>query len=113
MPGVLEPHIVDRPQKVPGKCLASGDTEGPMIDTARQITARGQVYISVRWIEATATRLLGMVPKAEVDERFADLERRLADQAERLHALQRFEDAAAEYEDARLGVLKTVPKEEN
>lgn len=105
MPGALEPHIVDRAAKPPGQCLASGDTEGPFIDTARDVSARGHVYLSVRWIEARAKELLGMVPAAEVEGRFAELEALVAEQGEKLKALERFEAAAAEYEDARQGAL--------
>lgn len=97
----LEPHIVTKAAKVPGKCLASGDTEGPFIDTARTVTAPGQVYVSVRWLEATATHLLGMVPEAEVEARFEESDRLLKEQGEKLAQLQRVADAAEEYEGAR------------
>jgi hypothetical protein len=101
----MEPKLVDEAKKRPGKCLASRDVEGPFIDTGSWAREHDPyIYLSVRWVEEVAKDLLGMVPAKEVDERFASLEGQLKEQAEKLAALERFEEAALEYEDARAAV---------
>lgn len=34
----------------PGKCVLSGDTQGPFLDTGRDIQRYGRVYISMKWL---------------------------------------------------------------
>jgi hypothetical protein len=101
----MEPKIVEEANRRPGKCLASRDTEGPFIDTGCWTREHDPyLYLSVRWFEETARDLLGMVSAQEVEERFATVEAQLKEQAERIAELQRFEEAAAEYEEARQAV---------
>lgn len=57
----------------PGKCIASRDIEGPFIDTGNQITERGQVYISCRWLGEAAEEFLDMVPRSELEDEVEDL----------------------------------------
>jgi hypothetical protein len=105
----MEPKLVDQAKRRPGKCLASRDTEGPFIDTGCWTREHDPyLYLSVRWVEEQARDLLGMVPAKEVEERFAGLELELREQAEKLKALERFEEAAAEYTEARDKALGVV-----
>lgn len=105
MPPGGEPQIVPEAKYRPGKCLASGNTEGPFIDCGRWTREHDPyVQLSVRWVEEQAQKLLGMVSKAEIDERYADLERQLAEQAERIEELERFEHAVAEFAEAEQAI---------
>lgn len=97
--------LVEQADKPPAKCIASRDIEGPFIDTGNQITERGRVYVSVRWLQEAAAEFCDMVPREEVETRFADLEAQMAAQAERLKDLGDFEDAVAEYEAAKERVM--------
>lgn len=97
--------LVEQADKPPGKCIASRDIEGPFIDTGNNITTRGHVYVSCRWIGEAAAEFLGMIPEKEVQERFAALEGQLKEQSKRLEALAEFEAAAVEYEAARERVM--------
>lgn len=102
----MEPKLVDEAKRRPGKCLVSRDIEGPFIDTGCWAREHDPyLYLSVRWVEEVATDLLGMVPAKEVEERFAGLEAQLKEQSEKLAALERFEEAAAEYVEARDAVI--------
>lgn len=103
----MEPQIVDEAKRRPGKCAASRDTEGPFIDTGCWIPEREPyLYLSVRWVEWAAKNLLGMVPAAQVEKEFEELKQLAKEQGERLDALTRFEDAVAEYEQAKEAVYK-------
>jgi hypothetical protein len=102
----MEPKLVDEAKRRPGKCLVSRDIEGPFIDTGCWAREHDPyLYLSVRWVEEVAADLLGMVPAKEVEERFAGLEALLKEQGEKLAALERFEEAAAEYVEARDAVI--------
>jgi hypothetical protein len=96
--------VVDQAAKPPGKCIASRDIEGPFIDTGNNITERGRVYLSCRWVKEAAAEFCDMVPLEEVEERFATLEDQVKEQAKKLASLERFEEAAAEYVEAREAV---------
>jgi len=101
MPPGNEPQIVEEAKFRPGKCLASGDTEGPFIDAGRWTREHDPyVQLSVRWVEEQARNLLGMVSRAEVDERYAKLEAEVQEYAEKLMALQRLANAATEFSEA-------------
>ncbi len=105
----MVPHLVDDAKKRPGKCLVSRDIEGPFIDTGCWAREHDPyLYLSVRWVEEQAVNLLGMVPAKEVEERFAGLEAQLKEQGEKLAALECFEEAVAEYAEARDKVLEVV-----
>lgn len=93
--------VVKQADRPPGKCIASRDIEGPFIDTGNNITERGHVYVSCRWIKEVAQEFMDMVPREEVEERFADLEAQVKEQAQRLQALAEFEEATVEYEAAK------------
>jgi hypothetical protein len=104
--------IVEEAVRPPGMCLASRDTEGPFIDTGLRAAHRDPyIYLSCRWIEEAA-RELGMVPKAEVDARFAKLEAEHEEYAEKLAALQRLADAATEFSEATEAVAGQSVEEE-
>lgn len=106
MPPGNEPQIVEQAKFRPGKCLASGDTEGPFIDAGRWTREHDPyVQLSVRWVEEQARNLLGMVSQAEVEERYVGLEEKLREQGEKLKALERFEAAAGAYEVARMELV--------
>jgi hypothetical protein len=101
--------IVDEAVRPPAMCLASRDTEGPFIDTGlRSGMVDPHIYISCRWIEEAA-RELGMVPKVEVDARFAKLEAEHEEYAAKLSALQRLADASAEFSEATEAVVEQSP----
>lgn len=105
----MEPKVVDEAQRRPGRCLASGDTVGPFIDAGKWTREHDPyVYLSVRWIKEVAYKQLGMLSREEVNERFGDLEAQVAKQSEELLALRRFEEAAVEYEEARVAVTETA-----
>lgn len=113
MPPGLEPQIVEEAKYRPGKCLASGDTEGPFIDAGRWTRERDPyVQLSVRWVEEAARDLLGMVSRAEIEERYAKLEAEVQEYAEKLMALQRLADAATELSEASSAVVEQgIPPE--
>lgn len=105
--------IVQEAVRPPGMCLASRDTEGPFIDTGLRAAHRDPyIYLSVRWIEEAA-RELGMVPKVEVDARFAKLEAEHEEYAEQLAALKRLADAATEFSEATEAVAEQSVEEES
>jgi len=96
-----DPQIVPEAKNRPGRCIASRDIEGPFIDVG--VWSREHdpyVYLSVRWFEEIARDLLGMVSKAEVDERYAALEKKLMEQAEELGKLDQLVQAATGFEKA-------------
>lgn len=104
--------IVEEAVRPPGMCLASRDTEGPFIDTGLRAAHRDPyIYLSCRWIEEAAKEL-GMVPKAEVDERFAKLEAEQEEYAEQLASLKRLADAATEFSEATEAVAEQSVEEE-
>jgi hypothetical protein len=113
VPGVLEPHIVKRAVKPPGNCIASGATFGPFIDTAREVSARGHVYISVEWLENRAKELRGMVPKEEHEGRVGELEAELAVVREELEALAGLKRLLGESGELLQRVLATIEKGED
>lgn len=104
--------IVQEAVRPPGMCLASRDTEGPFIDTGLRAAHRDPyIYLSVRWVEECA-RELGMVPKVEVDARFAKLEAEQEEYAEQLAGLKRLADAATEFSEATEAVAEHSLEEE-
>lgn len=65
----MDPRIVDSAQMPPGQCLFSGDIEGPFIDLGlRAPWVNPYGYLSVRYVEDIASKLLEMVPQARVSE---------------------------------------------
>lgn len=46
-----EPRIVKNAEQSPGKCLVSGDNDGPFLDTGRNLKFYGRVYLALRHIE--------------------------------------------------------------
>ena len=105
----MDPKLVDEAKKRPGRCLASGDTVGPFIDTGKWAREHDPyVYLSVRWIEDIARKQLDMLSREDFDYHFKELEELVAAQGVKLAALERFEEAAAEYEEARQAVTETA-----
>jgi len=43
--------IVPTARLRPGKCVLSGDTQGPFLDTGNNLPRYGQVYISIKWLK--------------------------------------------------------------
>ena len=87
--------------------MASRDTEGPFIDTGCWTREHDPyLYLSVRWVEEVAKKLLGMVPAKQAEKEFKELKELVVQQNERIEALTRFEDAAVEYEEAKEAVYK-------
>lgn len=72
----------------PGKCIVTGDFEGPFFDFGSRVTRDPRVYVHTSVIEACA-RKLGMVPKEEVEE----LREQLAALDEKYAALDRYREA--------------------
>ena len=105
----MEPKVVDEAKKRPGRCLASGDVEGPFIDVGKWTREHDPyVYLSVRWMEEWSERLLGMRSADYIENQFKELEELVKAQGEKLQALERFEEAAVEYEEARQAVTETA-----
>lgn len=103
----MEPHLVEQADKPPGKCLASRDTEGPFIDTGCYAMHQNPyIYLSVRWLEMIATKHLGMIPISQYERELGAVKELAKEQGERLDTLTRFEDAVAEYEQAKEAVYK-------
>lgn len=96
------PQIVGQAKHRPGRCLASGDTEGPFIDCGRYTRENDPyVHLSVRWFEETARNLLGMVTEAEVKEHLAEVYSELERQDAELKELRQLAEATKTYEEAR------------
>jgi len=103
----MEAKVVAQAKNRPGKCMASRDTEGPFIDTGCWTREHDPyLYLSVRWVEEVAKKLLGMVPAKQAEKEFKELKELVVQQNERIEALTRFEDAAVEYEEAKEAVYK-------
>lgn len=117
MPPGGEPQIVEEAKYRPGRCLASGDVEGPFIDCGRWTREHDPyVQLSVRWFEETARNVLGMVSKLEIDERYAGLEAELKEYAEKVAALERLQRSTVELAEAASNVTgepsyKEIPAE--
>jgi hypothetical protein len=93
--------LVDAATKPPGKCLLTGDMDGPFIDTERWANhVDPYIYIHAPTVEEMARDLLGMVPKSEVD----DLRQQLDDYRDQIERLQRFVDAQEALDEAAAGV---------
>lgn len=102
-----EPQIVEQAKHRPGKCLVSRDTEGPFVDTGCWAREHDPyLYLSVRWVEEVGTKLLGMVSHEKYMAEFEELKALVKEQEERLAALTRFEDAVAEFSEAKEAVAK-------
>lgn len=87
--------------------MASRDTKGPFIDTGCWTREHDPyLYLSVRWVEEVAKKLLGMVPAKQAEKEFKELKELVVQQNERIEALTRFEDATVEYEEAKEAVYK-------
>lgn len=84
--------IVENAAKPPGKCIVTGDIDGPFIDTG---TYAGEIdpyiYLHAPYVEQLARELLGMVPASDVEKLQADL----VEMAAKIEPLQRFVDAHA------------------
>lgn len=66
--------IVDKALRSPGKCILSGDTDGPFIDTGIQSDSiTPYVYLHVPVVEYIAREKLGMLTRAEVVEMMTEL----------------------------------------
>lgn len=70
----MEAHVVDKALNAPGKCLVTGDFDGPFIDTGCWASVDDPyVYLHVPLVEYYGRELLGMVSKARVEELEAEL----------------------------------------
>jgi hypothetical protein len=87
----MEAQIVDKALLPPGKCIATGDIDGPFIDTGTWANVVGQTRIVLHApaVEFWAQELLEMVPKAEVEA----LREQVESYAEKIAQLERFVEA--------------------
>jgi hypothetical protein len=94
----MEAALVEQGHLPPGKCIATGDIDGPFIDTGCWANVVGQtrIYLHAPAVQFWAQELLEMVPKAEVDA----LREQLASYAERVASLERFAEAHQSLADA-------------
>lgn len=106
MPPGQDPQIVEEAKYRPGKCLASGDTEGPFIDCGRWTREHDPyLQLSVRWVEETARDLLGMLPAEdakELEEHAGALEALARQQAQRLDLVKDFESVLSSLDRERV-----------
>lgn len=101
----MEPRIVEQAGMAPGQCLFSQDQDGPWIDTGVVAPwVRPYGYLSVRYVEDLAKRLLGMRPAAEVEAEIGELREALADYRTRVEQLENFVQAAENYASAKENV---------
>ena len=66
------PEIVPTAKLRPGKCVLSGETQGPLIDTKRDLPRYGRVYVSLRWFD-NILRDAGYIKGEEVEQLRAQL----------------------------------------
>jgi hypothetical protein len=97
-------EVVNEAVNFPARCVFSGSTDGPFLDTGSWLNARQldgvdpYGYISVSFLE-TMARKVGMVAQSDVER----LQERIAEQDDRINELTRLVDA--------LGVLSEVTEE--
>lgn len=113
---MADPRLIDTESEAlnqaPGKCLVSGRSEGEFVDTGvRSPYHNPHVYLHRGLLEELAAKHCGMVPAAEVEERYSALETQLADQAEELDKLATL-DAAIEGLGEALSALTDEKEEE-
>lgn len=76
----VRPTFVERAKLPPGKCVITGDIDGPFIDCGIKYENRGfwtRMYLHTPWVEQVARDLLGMLPRSEkvrLEARIAELE---------------------------------------
>ena len=94
----MEAELVEQGHLPPGKCIATGDIDGPFIDTGCWANVVGQtrIYLHAPAVQFWAQELLEMVPKAEVDA----MREQLAAYADRLAGLERFAEARQAFASA-------------
>jgi len=94
----MEAQIVDKALLPPGKCIATGDIDGPFIDTGCWANVLGQtrVVLHAPAVEYWARELLEMVPKAEVEA----LREQVDSYAEKIAQLERFVEAHQDFAQA-------------
>lgn len=89
--------IVEKATQPPAKCIATGDIDGPFIDTecwAGEVDP--YIYLHVPYVEQIARDLLGMVPEKDVQalrdavEHLTDM---VEDQRKELEAYRTIEEA--------------------
>lgn len=84
---LVEARLVDKALNAPGKCLVTGDFDGPFIDTGCWASVDDPyVYLHVPLIEYYGRELLGMVSQEKVEE----LKTQVAEQAEEIDKLRQF-----------------------
>ncbi len=75
------PALVARGFEAPGKCLVTGDIDGPFVDADVHVGQEEQhLYLHAPWVEQVARDLLEMVPRKDVDallERVQEAEAKL------------------------------------
>ncbi len=71
MPEVpVKPTVVNKARFRPGKCMVTGDIDGPFLDCGIWSTPNQEgerVYLQTAWVEQVAKWQLGMVPASEVE----------------------------------------------
>ena len=61
-------EIVETASLRPGKCVISGETQGPFLDTGETVPRYGRIYISPKWLKQHLTTL-GYLDKKDADRR--------------------------------------------
>lgn len=69
-------EVVETARLRPGHCVLSGETQGPFIDTGKNVPRYGRVYISLKWLEQPLREIDYLTPDKAEDlvERNEELE---------------------------------------
>ena len=81
------PRLVQRANKKPGKCIITGDIDGPFIDCGIRYNDGGYwnwIYLHTAWLEQMCTQFLDMVPRSDYEAALEEHE----ETREQLEALQ-------------------------
>lgn len=67
---MAKPKVVPTAARRPGRCAISKETQGPFLDTGKDIPRFGRVYLSFRWLEPMLrnNEHLNFIPETEVEE---------------------------------------------
>lgn len=96
-PEYQHPFVVQRAGFRPGKCIVTGDIDGPFLDCGIKYEKDGywnRLYLHLPWVEQVARDHCGMVPRSEV----TDLQNRVEAAERKLEALVTDSKALAEAE---------------
>lgn len=92
----MKATLTDKAEMPPARCIVSGDTSGPFIDThcyAAEIDP--YIYLSANYVKEIARDLLGMVEKEKIEA----LEEQVEALRVKLEAQEKVEDAIKTIEE--------------